>query len=556
MGDHLVLYVDRLITPAALESIRGVESTGEGSSTYCTAPSDSSSRHLEDENSVEVRTSSEEEELLIQMVECRICQEEDHIKNLETPCGCSGSLKVLCHLLCIVQFAHRKCVQRWVDEKGDITCEICHQPYKPGYTPPPRTLAEDTAIDIRQFQNLHPEFDFFLCCYLCFTLIGGWTISGTPIDLHDPRLLAMAAAERHFLEAEYDEYAATNASGAAFCRSAALILMALLLLRHALSITNADGDEDDASTFFSVGVIKNISSLFLLRAAGFLLPCYIMAWAISILQRRRQRQPYTSSVGSSSLYRAKKDSNKFEAAALAATDVAFVLQSGQRRGLQFTIAQGPAATPHQEPLQLWRLDAAGEKYNSREELQLKEHTELKMFVTVSRAALVVASAKLTLEGSPWSIHGIWEVFIRWFKAEFKSKIEWHKASVWLCSFPLFHIQSAFQARLASSNTNLTFEEWERRMIILQPPSKLLPLALVIILFVGSLAVVLEKASGSRSIGFVLTRSEEEGRQTAEDSTVETPYTAKQPAPAPIVFDPNQSNKRRIRRGSDPIHNKC
>ena len=30
--------------------------------------------------------------------------------------------------------------------------------------------------------------------------------------------------------------------------------------------------------------------LFLLRAAGFLLPCYIMAWAISILQRRRQRQ--------------------------------------------------------------------------------------------------------------------------------------------------------------------------------------------------------------------------------------------------------------------------
>ena len=30
--------------------------------------------------------------------------------------------------------------------------------------------------------------------------------------------------------------------------------------------------------------------LFLLRAAGFLLPFYIMAWAISILQRRRQRQ--------------------------------------------------------------------------------------------------------------------------------------------------------------------------------------------------------------------------------------------------------------------------
>jgi hypothetical protein len=30
--------------------------------------------------------------------------------------------------------------------------------------------------------------------------------------------------------------------------------------------------------------------LFLLRAAGFLLPCYIMAWIFSVLHRRRQRQ--------------------------------------------------------------------------------------------------------------------------------------------------------------------------------------------------------------------------------------------------------------------------
>ena len=57
---------------------------------------------------------------------------------------------------------------------------------------------------------------------------GGWTITGTPLDLRDPRILAMAAAQRHFLEAEYDEYAATNASGAAFCRSAALIVSPLI----------------------------------------------------------------------------------------------------------------------------------------------------------------------------------------------------------------------------------------------------------------------------------------------------------------------------------------
>lgn len=130
-------------------------------------------------------------------------------------------------------------------------------PYQPGYTAPPPSQSEDTIIDIS----------------------GGWTTPGAHLDLHDPRLLAMVAAERHFLDAEYDEYAATNASGAEFCRSAALILMALLLLRHALTMTNAEGD-DDASTFFS---------LFLLRAAGFLLPCYIMAWAISILQRRDRK---------------------------------------------------------------------------------------------------------------------------------------------------------------------------------------------------------------------------------------------------------------------------
>ncbi|KAH9777836.1 RING-CH-type domain-containing protein [Citrus sinensis] len=240
MSDHLVLCVDRLLTPDSLPSMQGTESSAsseEGSSSHSVdSPACVISMKEAEEHDV-----SNEEEPLIQTVECRICQEEDSIKNLEVPCSCSGSLK----------YAHRKCVQRWCNEKGDVTCEICHQPYQPGYTAPPPPPHE------------------------------AWTVSGTPLDLHDPRLVAMAAAERHLLDAEYDEYADTNASGAAFCRSAALILMALLLLRHALTLTNSDDGEDDASTFFS---------LFLLRAAGFLLPCYIMAWAVSILQRRRQRQ--------------------------------------------------------------------------------------------------------------------------------------------------------------------------------------------------------------------------------------------------------------------------
>ncbi|KAL2903912.1 putative E3 ubiquitin ligase SUD1 [Bienertia sinuspersici] len=252
MGEHLVLHVDRLVKPT--------EEAEVSSSSLSSSNARLEEKEEREKGVEEDVNEGEEDEPLIQIAECRICQEEDGISSLEVPCTCSGSLK----------YAHRKCVQRWCNEKGDITCEICHQ-------------------------------------------VGGWTISGTPLDMHDPRLLAIAEAERQFLEAEYDDYAASSASGAAFCRSAALILMALLLLRHAWTVPDSD-DEDDMSAFFS---------LFLLRAAGFLLPCYIMAWAISILQRRRQRQ---------------------EAAAMAATQVAFVLQSGQRRGLQFMIApRSPSA---------------------------------------------------------------------------------------------------------------------------------------------------------------------------------------------------------------------
>ncbi|CAD5188975.1 unnamed protein product [Musa acuminata subsp. malaccensis] len=285
MGDHVVLHIDRLTTIRKEGSTSSAEAARGSDRTLSAAPVASSGDKKVEEKDNKV---GEEEEPLIQMVDCRICQDEDHIKNLEAPCACSGSLK----------YAHRACVQHWCNEKGDITCEICHEQYKPGYTAPPQVHPTDAAIDIN----------------------GGWIITGSPLDLHDPRILAMAAAQRHLVEDEYDEYA-PNASGAAFFRSAALILIILLLLRHSLTITNADGDDDDASTYFS---------LFLLRVAGFLLPCYIMAWAISILQHRRQRQ---------------------EAAALAATEVAFILQSGRRQGLHLTLAPESPATPQQEPHQ-------------------------------------------------------------------------------------------------------------------------------------------------------------------------------------------------------------
>ncbi|MBA0801822.1 hypothetical protein Gohar_012165 [Gossypium harknessii] len=276
MRDHLVVCVDRLTKSESLKPVNEPEVAGpSGEGSFIVAEPHVCAIDVEE---VEEHSSCDEEEPLIQTVECRICLDEDNINNLETPCSCSGSLK----------FAHRKCVQRWCNEKGDITCEICHQPYQPGYTaPPPPPRPEVATIDIRPvFTIMHlPKNRHDEDCE--------WTVAGAPLGLHDQRILAVAA-EHRILDHGYDEYAEPDSSGTEFFRAAALTLMALLSLRHALYLTSGEED-DDLSRFIS---------LLLLRAAGFLLPCYIVAWAISIFKHRRQRQ---------------------EAAAIAAADVAVMI---------------------------------------------------------------------------------------------------------------------------------------------------------------------------------------------------------------------------------------
>ncbi|KAE8724613.1 tir-nbs resistance protein [Hibiscus syriacus] len=285
MSDHLVINVNGLVKPEPLE--------------YHAVPSEENPglSRLSDSKEKEV-VSGDEEEPLIQSAECRICQDEDSIKNLETPCACSGSLK----------YAHRKCVQHWCNEKGNTNCEICHQPYQPDYTAVPRTQTEEPLLILDETDNSSVLYDLYGIDF-CMSCSGVWTISGTPLDLRDPRLLAIADAERQFLETEYDEYAHQMPVELHFA------LMALLLLRHALNGPDADSD-DDVSTVFTI---------FFIRAGVFLLPCYIMAWAITMFQRRRQRQE----------------------AAAASTQVAFVLQSAQHRGMHFTIASGTTVTPQQ-----------------------------------------------------------------------------------------------------------------------------------------------------------------------------------------------------------------
>ncbi|KAK4410141.1 hypothetical protein Sango_0087100 [Sesamum angolense] len=119
MGDHFVLLVDRLLTESALEA-------AVQSKIRLQNASPSVSKHMTNGfsfDTMDLNLGSSPGKL----AECKICHDEDEDSNMEIPCSCRGSLK----------YAHRKCVQRWCNEKGDTICEICHQQFKPGYTAPP-----------------------------------------------------------------------------------------------------------------------------------------------------------------------------------------------------------------------------------------------------------------------------------------------------------------------------------------------------------------------------------------------------------------------------------
>uniref|UniRef100_A0A0D9WJG1 RING-CH-type domain-containing protein n=1 Tax=Leersia perrieri TaxID=77586 RepID=A0A0D9WJG1_9ORYZ len=109
MADHFAVMAGRLLTESTVQSAIDEASAAMPSSVIAS-----------DEDVEDSRAKSGV------LVECRICQEEDDQTYMETPCSCRGSLK----------YAHRKCIQRWCDEKGDTICEICLQQYTPNYTPP------------------------------------------------------------------------------------------------------------------------------------------------------------------------------------------------------------------------------------------------------------------------------------------------------------------------------------------------------------------------------------------------------------------------------------
>ncbi|KAK9930714.1 hypothetical protein M0R45_027770 [Rubus argutus] len=190
--------------------------------------------YVEEEKEVDLKSCSSPISL------CRICHEEEFgsSKKLESPCACSGTVK----------FAHRDCIQRWCYEKGNTTCEICLQKYEPGYTAPPKkSELDESAVTIRDSVRVPRRRE-------------------QDEESGSPRLerVCSSAADR----------------SANFCRSLALLLTVVLLVRH-LFVVLTGSDEDYPFTLLTV---------LILRASGIILPMYLLFRTITAIQNSIRQQ--------------------------------------------------------------------------------------------------------------------------------------------------------------------------------------------------------------------------------------------------------------------------
>ncbi|KAH1190743.1 E3 ubiquitin-protein ligase MARCH3 [Glycine max] len=238
MGDHFELLVDRLLTESTLEA--ALESRNRSILAASSAVNDAKI----DLNLMKMGV--DDIKFLGKVVECRICHDDDQDSNMETPCSCCGSLK----------YAHRRCIQRWCNEKGDTTCEICHQQFKPGYTAPPPLF---------QFGRIPMSFR------------GNWEISRR--DLNSTHLVSMVPSDQNLTTSNYDQYSASATGSLICCRSIAVIFMVLLILRHTLPLVISGNKEYSFPLFL----------LLLFRIAGVVLPIYFMVRAVALIQRHRRQ---------------------------------------------------------------------------------------------------------------------------------------------------------------------------------------------------------------------------------------------------------------------------
>ncbi|ONH94114.1 hypothetical protein PRUPE_8G271200 [Prunus persica] len=152
---------------------------------------------------------------------CRICHEEEFgsCESMEAPCACSGTVK----------FAHRNCIQRWCNEKGNTTCEICLQSYEPGYTAPPKkSQVDDTAVTIRDSVQV-PRRDQ---------------------ESRSPRLDLERVQPIENVYSSQSQCSSAGDRSASCCRSLALLFTVVLLVRH-LFVVLTGSNEDNPFTLLT-----------------------------------------------------------------------------------------------------------------------------------------------------------------------------------------------------------------------------------------------------------------------------------------------------------------
>ncbi|KAJ9554224.1 hypothetical protein OSB04_018269 [Centaurea solstitialis] len=273
MGDHFVFLVDRLLTESTLEA--AIESRNLSCANETVIDCSSSYSSDMDLSSTPRK-----------MVECRICQDEDFDSNMETPCSCCGSLK----------YAHRRCVQRWCNEKGDIVCEICHQQFRPGYTAPPPVF---------RLGGIPANFR------------GHWQIGRRDVNDH-PQIITVVSSDHNFLDQEYDEYAESTARSVLCFRSIALVALDFghygFTLFFPLYAVHPSSDPTTHAACFCKRSGKlpvtrvfgrnstDFIHLFLLvlRASGIVVPMYFILRGMAALVNRQRRLASSGSSSSSS----------------------------------------------------------------------------------------------------------------------------------------------------------------------------------------------------------------------------------------------------------------
>ncbi|XP_074267928.1 uncharacterized protein LOC141591478 [Silene latifolia] len=172
---------------------------------------------------------------------CRICHEVEYgscSSKLEAPCACTGTVK----------FAHRECIQRWCNEKGNITCEICLQNYEPGYTAIPK----------------QPKKTILL--YEVVRIRG---------SLEDPRREEQLGNQDIIA---IDECSSIIDRGISSCKTIALIITALLLLRYLFESVAGE-------THYPFSP----ATVIILRSCGVIIPMCIIIQTISALQNSIRR---------------------------------------------------------------------------------------------------------------------------------------------------------------------------------------------------------------------------------------------------------------------------